>query len=286
VLASNTSTLPITGLAEASSRPENFIGLPFFSPDERMGLVEVIVGKQTSEQTLAWALDAVQALGKTPIVVNDSRGFYTSRVFGTYITEGSIMLLDGVKPALIENAGMQSGMPMPPLSLSDEVGLGLMYQVGLQTQADLGEAAPHNPAQAVMETLVMGHDRSGKRSGRGFYDYDEAGKTLWAGLGEHFPVEDAQPSAAALIERFLYVQAIEAARCMDEGVVIAKEDVDVGAILGWGFAPYTGGPLSYIDRIGVGSFVARADELAASLGARFEPPALLRTMAAQGRSFY
>jgi 3-hydroxyacyl-CoA dehydrogenase / enoyl-CoA hydratase / 3-hydroxybutyryl-CoA epimerase len=286
ILASNTSTLPITGLAEASSRPENFIGLHFFSPVERMGLVEVIVGEQTSDQTLAWALDAVQALGKTPIVVNDSRGFYTSRVFGTYITEGSIMLLDGVKPALIENAGMQSGMPMPPLSLSDEVGLGLMYQVGLQTRKDLGDAAPENPSQAVMETMVMGQDRSGKRSGRGFYEYSESGKALWSGLGEHFPVAADQPSPEALIERFLVVQALEAARCVDEGVVEAKEDVDVGAILGWGFAPYTGGPLSYIDRIGVKAFVERADALAASLGDRFEPPPLLRTMAAEGRSFY
>jgi 3-hydroxyacyl-CoA dehydrogenase/enoyl-CoA hydratase/3-hydroxybutyryl-CoA epimerase len=286
VLASNTSTLPITSLAVASSRPENFIGLHFFSPVERMGLVEVIVGKQTSDQTLAWALDAVQSLGKTPIVVNDSRGFYTSRVFGTYITEGSIMLLDGVKPALIENAGMQSGMPMAPLSLSDEVGLGLMYQVGVQTKEDLGEAAPVNPSQGVLETLVKQNGRTGKRSGKGFYEYSDSDKSLWKGLSRHFPMAEEQPNPEALIERFLYVQAIEAARCVDEGVVTAKEDVDVGAILGWGFAPYTGGPLSYIDRIGLAAFVARADELASSLGDRFQPPELLRSMAAEGRSFY
>jgi 3-hydroxyacyl-CoA dehydrogenase / enoyl-CoA hydratase / 3-hydroxybutyryl-CoA epimerase len=286
VMGSNTSTLPITGLAEASSRPENFIGLHFFSPVERMGLVEIIVGEKTSDQALAWSLDAVQALGKTPIVVNDSRGFYTSRVFGTYITEGSIMLLDGIKPALIENAGKQSGMPMPPLSLADEVGLGLMYQVGVQTRKDLGDAAPDNPSQAVLELLVTKQERTGRRSGKGFYDYNGKSKSLWKSLGEHFPVAETQPVSCELVERFLFVQAIEAARCVDEGVVTAKEDVDVGAVLGWGFAPYTGGPLSFIDRIGVKAFVARSDELAAKLGERFAPPALLREMAAEGRSFY
>jgi 3-hydroxyacyl-CoA dehydrogenase/enoyl-CoA hydratase/3-hydroxybutyryl-CoA epimerase len=286
VLASNTSTLPITGLAEASPRPENFIGLHFFSPVDRMALVEVIKAEKTSERTLAWALDAVQALGKTPIVVNDSRGFYTSRVFGTYITEGAIMLLDGVKPALIENAGAMSGMPMPPLALADEVGLGLMYQVGVQTRKDLGDAAPDNPSQGVLGVLVADHDRTGKRCGKGFYEYDDKSKSLWRGLGEHFPVSDTQPTAGDLIERFLIVQAIETARCMNEGVVENPEDCDVGAILGWGYAPYTGGPMSYIDRIGVAAFVARADELAAAHGPRFSPPQLLRDMVAEGRSFY
>jgi len=286
IFASNTSTLPITGLAEASSRPENFIGLHFFSPVERMALVEVIVGEKTSEQTLAWALDAVQAIGKTPIVVNDSRGFYTSRVFGTYITEGSIMLLDGVKPALIENAGKKSGMPMAPLALADEVGLGLMYQVGIQTRKDLGDAAPDNPSQGVLKTLVADNDRTGKRSGHGFYDHEGRNKTLWPALAEHFPQADSQPSADDLVDRFLYVQAIETARCMDEGVLLAKEDADVGAVMGWGFAPYTGGPLSFIDRVGIEAFVARADELTTVHGERFSPPALLRKMAAAGKGFY
>ena len=286
IFASNTSTLPITGLAEASSRPENFIGLHFFSPVERMALVEIIVGEKTSDQTLAWALDAVQALGKTPIVVNDARGFYTSRVFGTYITEGSIMLLDGVKPALIENAGKKSGMPMPPLALADEVGLGLMYQVGIQTREDLGDAAPDNPSQGVLQTLVADHSRTGKRSGEGFYDYEGRDKSLWPALSTHFPQAEDQPSAEDLVERFLYVQAIETARCMDEGVLMAKEDADVGAIMGWGFAPYTGGPLSFIDRVGIEAFVARADELTQLHGDRFSPPDLLRRMAEQGRGFY
>ncbi len=285
VFGSNTSTLPITGLAQASTRPQNFIGLHFFSPVEKMPLVEVIRAEHTSDETLAWALDAVQALGKTPIVVNDARGFYTSRVFGTYITEGMAMLAAGVAPALIENAGRASGMPMPPLGLADEVGLALMHQVGVQTRKDLGDAAPDNPSNDVLEVLVAKLDRSGKRGGRGFYDHGDD-KRLWTGLQDHFPVAAAQPSADELVERYLYVQALEAARCMDAGVLLAKEDADVGAIMGWGFAPWSGGPLSYIDRVGVAAFVARADALADEHGARYSPPDLLRRMAAEGASFY
>ena len=286
VFGSNTSTLPITGLAEASSRPEQFIGLHFFSPVERMQLVEVIRGEKTSDQALAWALDGIQALGKTPIVVNDARGFYTSRVFGTYITEGSEMLAEGITPALIENAGKASGMPMPPLQLADEVGLGLMYQVGIQTKKDLGDAAPSNASQPILEQLVMQHDRTGKRSGRGFYDYSDGGKRLWPELGTLFARKAEQPTVEDLVERYLYTQALEAARCMDQGILLAAEDADVGAVMGWGFAPWSGGPLSYIDRIGAANFVARADELAAALGDRFTPPPLLRQMAASGGSFY
>lgn len=286
IVASNTSTLPITGLAEASSRKGNFIGLHFFSPVERMPLVEVIKGEQTSDQCLAWALDFVQALGKTPIVVNDARGFYTSRVFGTYITEGMAMLAEGIAPALIENAGKMSGMPMPPLGLADEVGLALMHQVGVQTAKDLGELAPDNPSQPILTRMVQEHDRAGKRSSAGFYDYGEGGKALWPGLKELFPTSEAQPTAEEIVERFLFTQALEAARCMDQGVLLAAEDADVGAILGWGFAPYTGGPLSFIDRIGAADFVSRADELAERYGDRFTPPQLLRTMAADGASFY
>jgi len=284
-IASNTSTLPITGLAEAASRQENFVGLHFFSPVERMPLVEVIRAEKTSDETLAHALDFVQAIGKTPIVVNDSRGFYTSRVFGTYITEGMVMLQEGIKPALIENAGKRSGMPMPPLGLADEVGLGLMYQVGAQTRADLGDAAPHNPSTAVLEAMVQDHDRAGKRTGAGFYEYSDKGKHLWSGLAELYP-NGEQPEVTALVERFLFAQAVEAARCMDEGVLLAAADADVGAVMGWGFAPYTGGPLSYIDTMGASTFVARADELAAELGERFSPPEILRTMAAEGGRFY
>lgn len=286
VFGSNTSTLPITGLAQASGRPERFIGLHFFSPVERMPLVEIITGEQTSDETLAWSLDFVQALGKTPIVVRDARGFYTSRVFGTYVTEGMVMLSEGIAPALIENAGKRSGMPMPPLALADQVGLTLMAQVGRQTRADLGDAAPHNPSTPVLEKLVFELDRGGARGGRGFYDYSEDGKRLWPGLSELWPAAGAQPAAEALVERFLLVQVLEALRCVEEGVITEPGDVDVGAILGWGFAAYTGGPLSYVDTHGAAHVLARAEALAAQLGERFEPPGLLRTMAAEGRTFY
>ncbi len=287
VFGSNTSTLPITGLAEASARPESFIGIHFFSPVEKMALVEVIRGEKTSDEALAKTLDYVQAIGKTPIVVNDARGFYTSRVFGTYIVEGFAMLLEGVAPALIENAGKATGMPMPPLALADEVGLALMYQVGRQTQEDLGDAAPDGPSPRVLGRIVGDLGRVGKKSGAGFYDYEGRDKRLWPGLAELFPTSpSASPDVDELQRRFLYAQALETARVMEQGVLLAPEDADVGAVMGWGFAPWSGGPLSYIDGIGVAAFVAEADRLADAYGDRFAVPELLRTMAAEGRSFY
>jgi 3-hydroxyacyl-CoA dehydrogenase/enoyl-CoA hydratase/3-hydroxybutyryl-CoA epimerase len=290
VFGSNTSTLPITGLAEASSRPENFIGVHFFSPVEKMALVEVILGKQTSDEALAKTLDYVKAIGKTPIVVNDARGFFTSRVFGTYLAEGFAMLLEGIAPALIENAGKATGMPMPPLALADEVGLALMHQVGKQTAEDLGDDAPDAGSADVLERLVGDLGRLGRKSGQGFYDYgDQAGgapKRLWPGLGELFPTSDTTHDVQELKRRFLYTQAIETARVMEQGVLIAPEDADVGAVMGWGFAPWTGGPLSYIDGIGPAAFVAEADRLAELHGKRFAVPELLRTMAGEGRTFY
>jgi 3-hydroxyacyl-CoA dehydrogenase/enoyl-CoA hydratase/3-hydroxybutyryl-CoA epimerase len=218
-------------------------------------------------------------------VVNDARGFYTSRVFGTFITEGMSMLSEGIKPALIERAGLMSGMPMPPLGLADEVGLSLMHQVGQQTRADLGDAAPHNPSTPILEKMVVALARTGRAGGAGFYEYGDD-KRLWPDLGTHFSISDSQPSADELITRYLFVQAIEAARCMAEGVLLAAADADVGAIMGWGFAPYTGGPLSMIDGIGLPEFVATADRLAADYGPRFAVPDLLRTMAQDGRTFY
>jgi 3-hydroxyacyl-CoA dehydrogenase/enoyl-CoA hydratase/3-hydroxybutyryl-CoA epimerase len=286
VMASNTSTLPITGLAEASERPENFIGLHFFSPVERMPLIEVIRGKESSDATTAVILDFVRQIGKTPIVVNDSRGFYTSRVFGTYVTEGMVMLSEGIHPALIERAGQMAGMPMPPLGLADEVGLGLMQQVGAQTRADLGDDCPDNPSTPVLEKIVVELGRTGRKGGSGFYAYDEGGKRLWGELSNHFPTSEFQPDVDEVISRYLYVQAIEAARCMAEGVLLAAADADVGAIMGWGFAPYTGGPLCYIDTIGAAAFVAEADRLAAEYGDRFVVPDLLRAMASNGQTFY
>jgi 3-hydroxyacyl-CoA dehydrogenase/enoyl-CoA hydratase/3-hydroxybutyryl-CoA epimerase len=286
VFGSNTSTLPISGLAEASAHPDRFIGLHFFSPVEKMQLVEVITGRATTPATLAQALDVVTALGKTPIVVHDSRGFYTSRVFGTYITEGISMLREGIKPALIENAGKMSGMPMPPLALADDVGLGLMVAVGLATQRDLGMEAPINPSTPVLEVLVHKNQRTGRRGGGGFYDYDGKNKSLWAGLATEFPAAETQPDVAELIERFLIVQAVETARVMAAGIVDAPEDADVGAVLGWGFAPWTGGPLSYIETMGLEKFIAKADDLASRFGERFRPPTALREMSAAGKKYY
>ena len=289
VFASNTSTLPITGLAEAAERPENFIGIPFFSPVDRMELVEIIVGRKTSSETLAKAMDYCKALKKVPIVVNDSRGFYTSRVFETYITEGIEMLLDGIAPAIIDNVGRMTGMPRGPLELADDVAIDLLDRITRQRRVDFGLPDPNGGTDKVLIDMV-GAERLGRKNGKGFYTYaKDAPKRLWSGLADLYPVT-VERSTPELVEtlkrRLLYRQAIEAARCMDEGVVTAARDADVGAILGWGFAPWTGGPISLIDGIGLGEFVARAKAFAGEYGERFAPPALLERMAAQSESFY
>ena len=287
VFGSNTSTLPITGLAQASERPENFIGVHFFSPVDKMQLVEIIMGEKTSDETLAKAMDYVAAIKKTPIVVNDSRGFYTSRCFGTYVGEGIHMLSDGVVPAMIENTGKMTGMPMAPLALNDEVSLELGYKVRQQTKKDLGDAYEETPADTIVAELVEKHGRLGKKIGKGFYDYPEGGKKrLWPGLAEVVTPADELPDAEELKTRFLTIQALEAARCFEEGVVTDVRDADVGAILGWGFAPWTGGPLSYIDMVGLKTFVETCDGLAQRYGKRFAPNALLREMAEKGETFY
>ena len=287
VFASNTSTLPITGLAEASSRPDNFIGLHFFSPVDKMPLVEIIRGKQTSDVCLAKAMDYVKKIRKTPIVVNDSRGFYTSRVFATYVSEGLAMLGEGVNPALIENAGRAAGMPVGPLALADEVSLDLMHKVRKQTQADLGKDYKPGPSDQVGALMVEKLGRIGKKAGKGFYDYPgDAKKQLWAGLKEQFPLAAQQPSLDEVKKRLMYVQSVETARCMEEKVVTDPKDADVGSILGWGFAPFQGGTVSQIQTVGVDKFVAECDQLAQKFGARFSPPKLLRDMAAKGQSFY
>ena len=287
VFGTNTSTLPITGLAEASKRPANFIGIHFFSPVDRMPLVEVIRGEKTSDEALAATLDYVRQIGKTPIVVNDSRGFYTSRVFSTYVLEGVAMLAEGVDPALIENTGRMAGMPVSPLALADEVAIQLLYQIRKQTRADLGDAYVPHPGDALIDAMIEAHGRAGKAAGAGFYEYPEAArKHLWPGLREHWPARAAQPSAEELVRRFLFVQAVDAARCLEEGVLLAPQDADVGAILGWGFAPWTGGPLSYVDMLGAPAFVTEASLLAEAHGPRFEPPELLRSMAQTGAAFY
>lgn len=287
IFASNTSTLPITGLAEASARPANFIGLHFFSPVDKMPLVEIIRGKQTSDETLARAMDFVKKIRKTPIVVNDSRGFYTSRVFATYVTEGLTMLAEGVAPALIENAGKAAGMPVGPLALADEVSLELMHRVRSQTKKDLGDAFRSDGSEPVLQLMVEKLGRIGKKAGKGFYDYPADGKKrLWPGLAEHFPAKDEQPALADVIKRLIYIQSVETARCLEEKVVLDVRDADVGSIMGWGFPAFRGGTVSNIDTVGVKPFVAECDMLAQKFGPRFTPPRLLRDMAEQGRSFY
>jgi len=291
VFGSNTSTLPITGLAEASVRPENFIGIHFFSPVDKMMLVEIIRGEKTSEETIAKAIDYVLKIKKTPIVVNDSRGFYTSRCFSTYLTEGMEMLAEGIAPAIIDNVGRMTGMPRGPLEMHDDVALDLSYKIGQQTKKDLGDAYVPSPADPIVERMVTELGRFGRKNGKGFYDYpaDKGPKKLWPGLSELAPVKVGETDPAMVEElrtRLLYRQAVEAARCMDEGVVTDPRDADVGAILGWGFAPWTGGPLSLIESVGVRRFVEECDRLAEQYGPRFQVPPSLRRMAEEGRSFY
>jgi 3-hydroxyacyl-CoA dehydrogenase/enoyl-CoA hydratase/3-hydroxybutyryl-CoA epimerase len=287
VFASNTSTLPISGLARASSRPHNFIGLHFFSPVDKMPLVEIIVGRATSDETLARGFDYVLQIGKTPIVVNDSRGFYTSRVFATYVMEGLAMLKEGVHPRSIEVAGLQAGMPMPPLALQDEVSLSLSLHVAEQTRKDLAaEDQPYveHPGMAVIRQLCE-IGRVGKKAGRGFYDYDAQGKQLWPELTQLYPVAAQQPEQSELIDRLMFAQANEAARCYEEGVLRSVADANVGSIFGWGFAPFHGGALQFIDAMGAPRFVERSRELAARYGARFEPAQVVVGQAASGSRF-
>jgi 3-hydroxyacyl-CoA dehydrogenase/enoyl-CoA hydratase/3-hydroxybutyryl-CoA epimerase len=287
VFASNTSTLPITGLAQASKRPDQFIGIHFFSPVDKMPLVEIIVGEKTSQETIAKALDYVGQLRKTPIVVNDSRGFYTSRCFGTYTNEGMTLLKEGVNPALIENVARQAGMPVGPLAVADEVAIELAYKVMKQTETDLGKAYKHPTSYDVVKKFVLELDRKGKRSGKGFYEYPEGGrKHLWEGLGDLYPLAATQPSPEEVKTRLLYIQALETARCMEEGVVTHPEDADIGSIFGWGFPPYTGGTLSFIDTVGLEKFVSECDRLAKAYGDRFEVPDWLRARARKGERFY
>lgn len=287
VLASNTSTLPISGLASYSKRAKNFIGLHFFSPVDRMPLVEIIRGKKTSDATLARALDFVQRLRKTPIVVNDSRGFFTSRFFGSYVNEGIAMVGEGVAPALIENTARMLGMPVGPLAVQDEVGLDLAVSVTRQTKADLGDAWQPGTSYPIVEKLSAGLGRHGRKSGGGFYDYPQGGKKhLWSGLSDIWPARDPQPEMAEVRRRMLYIQLIEAIKCMQEGVLEYAADGDVGAVFGVGFPAYTGGPFSYVDHLGAARVLRECSELAKRYGERFKAPRLLREMARDGRRFY
>jgi 3-hydroxyacyl-CoA dehydrogenase/enoyl-CoA hydratase/3-hydroxybutyryl-CoA epimerase len=289
VFGSNTSTLPITGLAEASVRPEDFIGIHFFSPVDKMMLVEIILGEKTGQAAIAKSLDYVMKIRKTPIVVNDGRGFYTSRCFGTYVAEGMAMLEEGYAPALIDNIGRMTGMPRGPLEMHDDVALDLSVKIAKQTAADLGDKYQPLPGSQIVQTMVEELGRYGRKNGKGFYDYDSKPKVIWPGLAELAPVKinDSTPELIAdQKQRLLYRQAVEVARCWEEGVIDDPREADVGAILAWGFAPWTGGPITMIDQTGLKEFVAQADDYAARYGDRFKVPQLLRDMAAKGETFY
>ena len=276
VFASNTSTLPITGLAEASARPDNFIGLHFFSPVDKMQLVEIIRGKNTSDFAVKVCLEYVHKIKKTPIVVNDGRGFFTSRIFTTYLFEAFEMVAEGISPAIIENCGKATGMAASPLAVADEVSLELVYKIMKQTEKDLGTEYS-SPGAKLIKKMVGELGRLGRKSGGGFYEYPEGGKKqLWKGVSELVKPATEQPSQELVKERLLYIQALEAAKCWEEGIVEKPADADLGSIFGWGFAPHTGGVLSYVDHIGMDQFLKRADEFANTYGDRFNVAPKLR----------
>jgi 3-hydroxyacyl-CoA dehydrogenase/enoyl-CoA hydratase/3-hydroxybutyryl-CoA epimerase len=287
IFASNTSTLPITGLAEASKRPESFIGLHFFSPVDKMPLVELIKGEKSSDEAVARGLDYIQQIRKTPIVVNDSPGFYTSRCFSTSTNEGMTMLAEGINPALIENAAKMAGLPVGPLAVMDEVTLDLGYKITMQTASDFGDDYTFDSGFPVIKKFVEELDRKGKRFGKGFYEYPEGEKKyLWPGLADIYPVKAEQPPVQEVIDRLMYRQALETARCFEEGVLDHPADADIGSIFGWGFSPWTGGTLSFIDTVGISHFVTECDRMAGAYGPRFAVSDWLRERAGQGTNFH
>ncbi len=280
ILGSNTSTMPITGLATGVKRQDDFIGIHFFSPVDKMPLVEIIKGEKTSDEALARVFDYTLAIGKTPIVVNDSRGFYTSRVIGTFINEALAMLGEGVEPASIEHAGSQAGYPAPPLQLSDELNMELMHKIAVASRKgveDAGGTYVAHPAEAVVEKMI-GIGRPSKLSGAGFYEYVDGKRTqLWPGLREEFKSGTSEPPLQDMIDRMLFAEALETQKCFDEGVINTTADANIGSIMGIGFPPWTGGAAQFITGYpgGKAAFVARAKELAAKYGDRFNPPASL-----------
>ena len=289
IFASNTSTLPITSLATNWPKPENFIGVHFFSPVDKMLLVETILGEKTGDRALAAALDFIRAIRKTPIVVNDSRGFFANRCVTNYLREGHLMLMEGVPAAMIENVARMAGMPVGPLSLNDEVALDLGWRILQATKADLGPQAVDPAQEKLLEEMVVKSGRLGRKNGKGFYDYPAgAAKKLWPGLAglQATKLDPDTLDVTELKQRLLVIQAVEAARTVEDGVVTDPREADVGSIIGFGFAPFTGGALSYIDFMGVKNFLALCDRLAEKFGARFAPPALLREMAEKGQTFY
>jgi len=287
VYATNTSTLPISGLAGASTRPEQFIGIHFFSPVDKMMLVEIIRGEATGDVAVAKALDFVRQIRKTPIVVNDARFFYANRCIIPYINEGIRMVAEGVEPALIENAAKLVGMPLGPLQLVDETSIDLGVKIAKATKQAMGKDYPDEAVDHVLFWMAD-QGRLGRKSKSGFYAYDDKGDRLglWEGLEAKYPADKAQPSLADVQHRLLFAQVLEAVRALEEGVLTDIREGDVGAILGWGFAPWSGGPFSWLDMIGADQAVKICRELSAQFGPRFHAPKLLREMAEKGETFY
>ena len=287
IFASNTSTLPIGELAKVSNKPGQFIGIHFFSPVDRMALVEIIKGAKTGDRAVAKALDFVRQIRKTPIVVNDARYFYANRCILPYTNEGIRMVAEGVEPVLVENAAKLVGMPLGPLQLTDEISIDLGIKIAKATKAALGAAYPDDDVDAVVFALAD-QGRLGRKARAGFYAYDAAGKRegLWDGLGKMWPIAATQPDLATVQHRLLMAQVLEAVRALEEGVLTDIREGDVGAILGWGFAPWSGGPFGWLDIIGAARAVEICDGLEAAHGKRFAAPALLRDLAAKGEGFY
>ncbi|MEM8988396.1 MAG: 3-hydroxyacyl-CoA dehydrogenase NAD-binding domain-containing protein [Pseudomonadota bacterium] len=285
IFASNTSTLPITGLSEFSKRPAQFVGVHFFSPVDKMPLVEIILGEGTQDKAVAQALDYVRQIKKTPIVVNDGRGFYANSVIMPYLGEAQAMVGEGISVALIENASKMLGMPVGPLALVDETSIELGYRIMKETREALGDAYPNHPGDAVLATMYdLG--RMGRKNAKGYYEYSDDGKQIWRGVTDHFPLLEEQPDVEEVRTRLAYIQAIEAVRTMERNILRDPQSGDLGAIFGWGFAPWTGGPFSMMDTIGIEEFVRTADGLAQKYGERYAPPQILRDMAAKGDTFY
>jgi len=288
IFATNTSTLPISDLATASQRPEQYIGIHFFSPVHKMMLVEIIKGRETGPRAVAKSLDFVRQIRKTPIVVNDARFFYANRCIIPYINEGLIMVTEGVAPALIENAAKQMGMPVGPLQLVDETSLELGLKIAKATEVAMGDAYPRTGADELLAELAEKRGRLGRKSNAGLYEYDEKGKRLrlWPGLAEIWPRAAVQPALGEVQSRLQMIQTLEAVRALEEGVLEDVREGDVGAILGWGFMPWSGGPFSWLDRLGAAAAAEMSDRLSAAHGARFATPKMLRDMAADGTRFY
>jgi len=287
IFASNTSTLPISSLAEASVRPEQFIGIHFFSPVEKMLLVEIIKGDKTGDRAVAKALDYVRQIRKTPIVVNDARFFYCNRCIIPYINEGLRMITEGVSPVLIDNAARQLGFPVGPVQLNDETSIDLGAKIARATKAAMGDDYPDSPGDDLIFWMEE-QGRLGRKANAGFFDYDDKGKRVeyWKGMQEKYPLADEQPDLIEVQERLMFAQVLEAVRALEEGVLEDIREGDVGAILAWGFAPWSGGPLSWLDILGTPYAAERCDELEQKFGDRFACPPLLREMAAKGQSFY